>query len=237
MLTLSLVSLVRRIILAADELSLQECLELVAKLGDRVHAIKIHDIFDEHGPQVVRQLLDSGAPRVWVDAKLHDIPKTVERRAKAIAKSGAEILSVHASGEVDMMEAAVQAGPPTIFAVTVLTSHTEEQAHLTYGQPSKAGALYYARLAKLAGVQGVVCSPKEVGILAKRPELGGLRFITPGVRSPGKSVDDQKRVDTPVKAFELGASYIVVGRQVTLASDPSEALAQIEQEISSVVVV
>lgn len=221
-----------RIILAADELNLDQCLELVSKVGDRIHAIKIHNMFDQEGPGVVRRLRDAGARRVWVDAKLHDIPNTVKLRAKAIAKSGADILSVQASGEIEMMMAAIEAGPAEIYAITVLTSLSEEQAHLLFGQPSKAGALYFARLAKLAGVHGVVCSPKEVGILAKRPELQGLKFITPGIRFSGNAVDDQKRVDTPARAIASGSTHLVIGRQITQASNPVEALHQIEEEIS-----
>ncbi|OHA91345.1 MAG: orotidine 5'-phosphate decarboxylase [Candidatus Zambryskibacteria bacterium RIFCSPHIGHO2_01_FULL_49_18] len=221
-----------RIILAADELTLDQCLDLASKVGDRVHAIKIHNLYDRAGAIAVQQLRDAGARRVWVDAKLHDIPNTVKLRAKAIAESGADILTVHASGEIEMMMAAVEGGPSEIYAITVLTSLGEEQAHLLFGQPSKAGALYLARLAKLAGVHGVVCSPKEVGILAKRPELQGLKFITPGVRSTGKATDDQKRVDTPAGAIASGATHLVIGRQITQAADPVEALHQIEMEIS-----
>lgn len=221
-----------RIILAADELTLDQCLDLASKVGDRVHAIKIHNAFDQQGPGVVQRLRDAGARRVWVDAKLHDIPNTVKHRAKAIAESGADILTVHASGEIEMMKAAVESGPAEIYAITVLTSLSEEQAHLLHGQPSKAGALYLARLAKLAGVHGVVCSPKEVGILAKSPELQGLKFITPGVRSSGKATDDQKRVDTPAGAITSGSTHLVIGRQITQAVDPVGALRQIEEEIS-----
>lgn len=222
-----------RIIIAADELTLEQSLDLAARVGDRVHAIKIHNVFDQQGPKAVQRLRDAGARRVWVDAKLHDIPNTAKLRAKAIAESGADILTVHASGEIEMMMAAVEAGPPEIYAITVLTSLGEEQTHLLHGQPSKAEVLYLARLAKLAGVHGVVCSPKEVGILAKRPELKGLKFITPGVRSVGKTTDDQKRVDTPAGAIASGSTYLVVGRQITQATDPEEALRQIEEELAS----
>lgn len=222
-----------RIILALDELNLDQCLELVSRVGDRVYAIKIHNIFDQQGPGVVQRLRDAGARRVWVDAKLHDIPNTVKFRAKAIADSGADILSIHASGEIEMMMAAVESGPAEIYAVTVLTSLGEEQAHLLHGQPSGSMTLYLARLAKLAGVHGVVCSPKEVGILAKRPELQGLKFITPGVRSSSKAIDDQKRVDTTARAIASGSTHLVIGRQITQAIDPVNALHRIEEEINA----
>jgi orotidine-5'-phosphate decarboxylase len=205
---------------------------LASKIGDRVHAVKVHNLYDAQGPTVVRQLHGAGAKRVWVDVKLHDIPNTVRLRARAIADSGADIITVHASGEIEMMMAAVDAFPFEVFAITVLTSLNEEQVHLLHGQPSKAAVLYLARLAKLAGVDGVVCSPKEVGILAKRPELKGMKIIVPGVRSVGKDAGDQQRVDTPGNAVKNGATYLVVGRQITQAKDPVAALDALEVELT-----
>ncbi len=222
------------IILAADELTVDQCLELASQVGDRVYAIKIHSLFDQQGPSVVQRLRNAGAQRIFVDAKLHDIPNTVRLRAKAIAESGADILTVHASGDVEMMMAAVESGPAEIYAVTVLTALNEEQAYLTYGRSSKANVLYQARLGKLAGVHGIVSSPKEVEILTKRPELQRIKFVTPGVRSSGKELNDQNRVDTPSGAVTSGSTHLVIGRQITQASDPVQALQQIETEISSI---
>lgn len=221
-----------RIVLAADDLSLATTLSIARQLGDRV-IIKIHSLWDQHGPGVVRQLQHAGsyASSIWVDLKLHDIPNTVRLRAQAVRESGADIVSVHAAGEIEMMLAALESGI-TVYAITVPTSLFEEQAHLLHGQPSKAAVLYLARLAKLAGVQGVVCSPKEVGILAKRPELSGMKFITPGVRSSGQALGDQQRVDTPAAAIKAGAHMIVVGRQITQAEDSLAALEAIEAEIA-----
>lgn len=219
-------------IVAADELGLDQCLDIAFSLGDSTYAIKVHNIYDLHGPEVVKQLKDRGTGRVWVDAKLHDIPNTVKLRAKAIAESGADILTVHASGEIEMMIAAREGAPNMeIFAVTVLTSLNEEQAHLLHGQPSKAAVLYLARLAKLAGMHGIVCSPKEVSILAKRPELKGLKFVVPGIRSAGKDAGDQQRFDTPTAALKAGATHLVIGRQITQAPDPVAAVRDLEDEI------
>lgn len=220
-----------RIILAVDDLGLGQCLELVSKVGNQVYAIKIHNFFDQYGPSVIQRLRDAGARRVWVDAKLKDIPNTVKLRAKAIAESGADILTVHASGEIEMMMAAVEAGPAEIYAVTVLTSLDEEQTSLLHGQPSKAAVLHLARLAKLAGVHGVVCSPEEVRVLAKRPELQGLKFVTPGIRSSGSATDDQKRVGSPANTITSGSTHLVIGRQITQASNPTEVLREIEGSI------
>lgn len=226
-----------RIILASDELSVPQLLALGPLIGESLYAVKVHNHLDQHGPDLIKRLKQAGYTRVWADLKFHDIPNTVSRRAEAISILCApDIVTVHASGEVDMMMAAVKAGSSNgnhfqVFAVTVLTSLDEEMAHLMYGQPSKAAALYLARLARLAGVHGVVCSPKEVGILAKRPELQDMKFITPGIRPVGKGAGDQKRVDTPTAAIKAGATHLVIGRAITEAPDPVVALAHIEEEI------
>jgi orotidine-5'-phosphate decarboxylase len=220
------------VILAADGLTLEQTLALVNRTSDRIQAVKIHSLWDRHGPGVVRQLLDAGAPNVWVDLKLKDIPETVRDRARAVAESGAQMLTVHASGEIEMMMAACESGLE-IIAVTVLTSLDEDVTHLLHGQPSKAAVLYLARLAKLAGVPSVVCSPREVGLLSRRPELQGMNFITPGIRSAGVSTDDQKRVDTPASALKAGATRLVIGRQITKAQNPLAALDAIEMEINA----
>lgn len=222
------------VILALDDLDLEQCLALVSEVGKRVYAIKIHSLYDECGPSVVKKLIDAGARRVWVDAKLHDIPRTVQLRALAIANADAAILSVHAAGGIEMMkEATLVSGELQVYAITVLTSLSEEQAHLTFGQPSKAAALSFARLAKFAGVHGVVCSPQEVGILSTCPELEGLEFITPGVRSASAATHDQKRVGTPAQALKDGATRVVIGRQITQASDPFAALNELEAELTN----
>ncbi len=220
-----------KIIIAADELSIEQCLDLASKVGKRVYAIKIHNLFDLHGASAIQELYRYGAETVWVDAKLHDIPNTTGLRAHAIGQSGAEIISVHASGGIEMMRAAAEGFLFEIYAVTVLTSLNEEQTHLLYGQPTKAAVLHLARLAKMAGMTGVVCSPKEVGMLAKQPELQGMKFIVTGVRSLGKDENDQQRVDTPQNAIKAGATHIVVGRQITQAKDPAEALEILEAEL------
>ncbi len=226
-----------RVILATDGLSLRECLELTQTIGNLVYAVKIHDLYDLNGPETVKMLHEAGAQKVWVDHKLHDIPKTVQYRADAIIRSGADILTVHASGGIEMMMAAYQ-GIVELFAVTVLTSLTEEETTLLYGLPPKPAVINLARMAKLARVHGIVCSPQEVGILHKRPEFHEIRFgpkfIVPGVRSPGVDVGDQKRVDTPANAIKSGASHIVVGRQLTTSPNPMEALNKLEEEISQV---
>ncbi len=222
-----------RIVLALDGLSLQEATGFVRLFGDRV-AYKIHDLWDRHGPQTcMGHLILTDNIHVFVDLKLHDIPKTVELRTKAVAASGARVLTVHASGGIEMMKSAVKAAGKDlkILAITVLTSLTDDDASLIYGSSSKTAVLNSAYLANDAGVHGLVCSPQEVGMLAKMPELSGLPKVCPGVRSEGIDANDQKRVDTPGQAIKSGASYLVVGREIIQASDPTKALENIVSQL------
>lgn len=223
----------KRIILALDGLSLEQALSLTRKVGNRVHAIKIHDLSDRHGPNAVGLLRDVGAQRVWVDAKLHDIPATVGNRAKAIAASGADMLTVHASGGRAMMEAARTSFPGEVYGITVLTSLSEEDGVVIYGWPIPTKVVEFALMAKNAGLHGVVCSPQEVALLSNAPELKGLKLVIPGTRSAGKATGGQARVDTPANAISAGATYLVIGRQVTQAADPVAALDELEAEIQA----
>lgn len=223
----------QRIVVALDDLSLSEALAVASTLEKRPFAFKIHNLWDNVGAIVVGSFRNQGILRLWADMKLKDIPNTVALRARVFRDAGVDILTVHASGEIEMMQAAVENGPPMILAVTVLTSLSEEQTHLLHGQPAKAAVLYQVRLAKLAGMHGIVCSPKEVGILAKRPELKGMEFVTPGVRPAGQEVGDQKRFDTPAAAIKAGATRLVIGRPITKAPDPVAAFNAIAAEIAA----
>lgn len=238
-------NVVDRVFVALDGLDKKAACALVNKLvaspvPGSLAGFKIHDLWDRHGPDVVMELLESagGVPPIWVDAKLHDVPRTVSLRAQAIAQSGARFVTVHASGGIRMMADAVDAtnGNLRIIAITVLTSLLEEETHLLCGQPAKAAVLLRAQWAKLAGAWGVVCSALEVGILAKQPELSGLALIVPGIRLAGAGAtdDNQKRVDTPAAAFRNGADFIVVGSEITKAEDPVGVLSAIVEEISAV---
>lgn len=222
-----------RIIISADELDEQQLLALASSVGPRVYAIKVHDRYDALGPSIVGELKDAGAKRVWMDAKLHDIPNTARARAKAFAENGVDIITVHASGGVDMMRAAKEgAGSAEVYAVTVLTSLSESAAETVYHRPVAEQVLALAHLAHEAGVDGVVCSPHEVAMLAADPILKDLKLVVPGVRSPGADTHDQKRVATPREAIDAGATHLVVGRQVTTAQDPSAALDALESELA-----
>ncbi len=222
-----------RIIISADELGEQELLALASSVGSSVYAIKIHDRYDALGPSIVGELKDAGVRRVWIDAKIHDIPNTARARAKAFADNGVDIITVHASGGVEMMRAAKEgAGNAEVYAVTVLTSLSEEDTKTIYHLPVAEQVLALALLANEAGVDGLVCSPQEVEMLRAEESLKDIKLVVPGVRSIGADTHDQKRVATPRVAVDAGATHLVVGRQVTTAQDPSKALAAIESELA-----
>lgn len=222
----------KHVVLAADTLTLEDCLRLGPIIGHLVYAIKIHVLWDRHGPSVVRQLKEVGFRRVIVDLKLHDTPDTVALRAKEVADAGGNILTVHISGGKKMMEAAKTSGIE-VLGITILTSLEEgEVVEIYRGDDVAQNVMSLARKAKQAGLDGVVCSPQEVAMLAGCAELSGLKYMTPGVRSPGKAVHDQKRVGTPAKAREDGSTLIVMGRQLTEAKDPAAELDRIEDELN-----
>lgn len=221
-----------KVILALDSLSRGDLIRLVSKVGSQVYALKIHDFYDLWGNQAIEDISGYGALS-WVDAKLHDIPKTVELRAKALKKNGADIITVHASGGIEMMQAAMQSGA-IIYAVTILTSQSEQEIHELYSSDSEHVVMQLALNAKAAGVHGIVCSPKEVASLRSVELLDGLELVTPGVRSLGVSNDDQKRVDTPANSLKAGASRLVIGRQLTAAADSIKALNALAEEISEI---
>lgn len=224
--------------LALDNLSVVEAIELTKKIGRLCHGVKINDAYDAHGGWIIDQLLHARANGVWVDLKIHDIPNTAANRAESLAINGASIITVHASGGIPMMKAVVERLAEdyqnvSVFAVSLLTSLSQGEVTNIYGADRlpKQVVLDLARMAKEAGVHGIVCSPQEVGMLSKYPDLYGMKLITPGVRSPGADVGDQKRVGTPKQAIADGATHIVVGRQVTEAEDPVAALNAIFAEI------
>jgi len=225
-----------KIILSTDEFNKQELLDFVKKFGSKFSCIKIHNLYDQFGPGIISELKDAGAKRVWVDAKLHDIPNTVKLRAKAIASSGADILTVHASGGIEMMQAAKEGfGNGKIYAVTALTSLTNQNIKAIYNaQDAKEMVLRLAPLVRQSGVDGLVCSPLEIEMLRANPDLKNLEIVVPGIRSQGVSANDQQRFDTPVNALKAGANFLVIGRQITQAKDPGQAIADLENEISNI---
>lgn len=232
-----------RVIVALD-LPAGDARALADTLRGRVRWLKVGmTLFDESGPQIVDDLRERGFD-VFVDLKLYDIPHQVAGAAGNVARLGAGMLTVHASGGLAMMQAAVNAArraaeevglpAPAVLAVTVLTSTDDAGlAEVGVGRPAREQVSLLAGLAKEAGVDGVVCSPREAAEM--RGLLGDRALVvTPGVRPQWSEANDQARVATPAEALSAGASHVVIGRPVVAAPVPAEALARVLGEIEGV---
>lgn len=229
-----------RIIVALDVDNLDKARSLVETLAPYVGCFKIGlELITAVGaPQVVKFVHSLGG-QVFYDGKFDDIPNTIGAATKAVADLNVKMLNVHASAGIEAMMAAVaNKDKSLVLAVTVLTSLEENNAHLIFGGPSKAKVLQYARDAKLAGCDGVICSPQELELLGRQKELDNFMRITPGVRSEWASVGDQKRVMTPAEAIRAGATALVIGRPITKPpmeiGSPVDAAKRIAEEISAV---
>jgi orotidine-5'-phosphate decarboxylase len=190
------------------------------------------EFFSAQGPEGVRRIADLGLP-IFLDVKLHDIPNTVAKAVEALAPLDPAILTVHAAGGHEMLLAAKRAAPPTtkVVAVTLLTSL--DAADLNDLGIERSPADQVARLAWVArdaGVDGIVCSGAEVAD-ARTAWPKGF-FVVPGIRPAGANVGDQKRIVTPVRALDDGASVLVIGRPITDAPDPRRALMDIAAGLS-----
>ena len=187
------------------------------------------ELYYAEGPGMVRELKRRGH-RIFLDLKLHDIPNTVLRTMRVLSALDIDICNVHAAGTIEMMQAARQGltrpdgTRPLLVAVTQLTSTSEErmQRDLLIGASMAETITHYARNAREAGLDGVVCSPLEAGMVKKACGSDFLT-ITPGIRFADAAGDDQVRITTPARAREIGSDYIVVGRPVTAAADPVAA--------------
>ncbi len=234
----------KRIALALDGLTFVRAVELAGRLGRWLCALKLHDLLDAYGPEILTKLNVPGARnRLWVDYKLHDTKDTVALRVGALVGNGARIITVHASGGVPMMKAAVEATRnecgthvAEIYAITVLTSLDDFEIGRIYGKDRTREEIVHelALMAKEAGVRTVVCSAREVGRLKQSPYLKGMRFVVPGTRSVGVALGQQKRSATPAQAIADGASELVAGSQVTKADDPEAAFLAFVKEIDEV---
>lgn len=222
------------IIVALDVPNAVEALALVDRLDTTIGFYKVGlELFTAEGPPIVTELVARGK-RVFVDLKMFDIEETVKRAAARVAALGGTLLTVHSSPQVIRAAKAGAAGSNLkVIAVTVLTSF--DQADLedlgVTGRTVAQQVEWLARRAVDAGVDGLVSSPLEVASLR---HLAGpeMRLVVPGVRSAGADAGDQKRVATPAEAMHAGATYLVVGREITRAADPAAAAARILQDIS-----
>ena len=220
------------VIIACDFNSKADLMTFLDKFEneDRKPFLKVGmELFYAEGPAIVKEIKARGH-KIFLDLKLHDIPNTVKKAMAVLSALDVDICNLHAAGSAAMMEAALEGltradgTRPLLIAVTQLTSTSEErmQKDLLIDRPLDEVVMHYAKNAKDAGLDGVVCSPLEAG---KVKAVCGDAFltVTPGVRFADGEVGDQVRVTTPAKARELGSDYIVVGRPITQAADPVQA--------------
>ena len=218
------------VIIACDFSSAKDTFDFLDKFTDEKPFVKIGmELFYAEGPSIVREIKKRGH-KIFLDLKLHDIPNTVKKAMSVLSNLDVDMTNLHAAGTVEMMEAAVEGltkadgTRPILIAVTQLTSTSVErmQNELLINASINDTIVKYAENAKLAGLDGVVCSPLEAGMVK---EACGTAFmtVTPGVRFADGEVGDQVRVTTPAKAKEIGSDYIVVGRPITQAADPVAA--------------
>jgi orotidine-5'-phosphate decarboxylase len=225
------------LIVALDVSRTAEALAVVGALPAEVGWYKIGlELFCAEGPAII-QSIRARKKSVFLDLKLHDIPRTVERAVKAAAQHGVEMLTIHSCGGRAMLRAAVDAArssgakPPKLIAVTALTSLDQKDLNdLGVSRTPAQQVLSLADLALSCGVDGLVSSPQEVEILrgrfGPRPIL-----VTPGIRLPGEDAGDQKRVATPAAAVKAGANFLVVGRPILEAADSAAAARAILKEL------
>ena len=220
------------VIIACDFNSKADLMTFLDKFEneDRKPFLKVGmELFYAEGPAIVKEIKARGH-KIFLDLKLHDIPNTVKKAMAVLSALDVDICNLHAAGTAAMMEAALEGltradgTRPLLIAVTQLTSTSEErmQKDLLIDRPLDEVVMHYAKNAKDAGLDGVVCSPLEAG---KVKAVCGDAFltVTPGVRFADGEIDDQVRGTTPAKARELGSDYIVVGRPITQAADPVQA--------------
>lgn len=229
-----------RIIVALDVDSLDKAKVLVESLAPHVGCFKVGlELLTAVGAPQVVEFVHSLGGQVFFDGKFDDIPNTIGGATKAVAGLNVKMFNVHASAGIEAMMAAVaNKGQSLVLAVTVLTSLEENNANLIFGGPSKARVLQFARDAKLAGCDGIICSPQELELLGKQKELGGLMKVTPGVRPEWAAAGDQKRIMTPAEAIKAGATALVIGRPITKPpteiGSPVDAAKRIAEEIATV---
>lgn len=229
----------RDVIIACDFSSKEQTLNFLDKFTGRKPFVKIGmELFYAEGPEIVRTIKERGH-RIFLDLKLHDIPNTVKKAMSVLRNLDVDMTNVHAAGTVDMMKAAIEGltredgTRPLLIAVTQLTSTSEErmQKELLIGASINDTIVKYAENAKIAGLDGVVCSPLEAAMVK---EACGKEFmtVTPGVRFADGDVGDQVRVTTPERAKEIGSDFIVVGRPITAADDPVAAYERCMREFA-----
>ena len=220
----------RDVIIACDFASAEQTYAFLDRFTEEKPFVKIGmELYYAEGPAIVRELHRRGH-KIFLDLKLHDIPNTVQKAMAVLSSLNVEMVNLHAAGTKAMMEAALKGltredgTRPILLAVTQLTSTSEERMHdelLISGSIADC-VCHYAQMAKEAGLDGVVCSPLEAGLVKGRCGNDFLT-VTPGIRFADGVVGDQVRITTPAQAKEKGSDFIVVGRPITAADDPVAA--------------
>ena len=225
-----------RAIVALDTQTLPQALMLADSLGPACDFYKVgSELFTAAGPGAVTALRDRGCD-VFLDLKFHDIPNTVRGAVRSASRTGAALVTVHASGGADMLRAAVDEGGDRcgVLAVTVLTSLDAPALSQAWGRSVAAiedEVLRLAEVARSAGAHGIVCGASEAGSVRGR-HGDALRLLVPGIRLEGGAAQDQARTASPAEAVAAGASYLVLGRAVTTADDPRAAMHRVQEMIS-----
>ena len=226
------------VIVALDYPASEPALALAEQLSPSLCRLKVgKELYTRCGPGLVEKLQAMGF-EVFLDLKFHDIPNTVAGAVRAAGELGVWMVNVHAGGGRRMMEAAMESlqafqSKPLLIAVTVLTSMTEEDLReLGYRETAAQRVLRLAALTAESGLDGVVCSAMEAEEL-RRARGEDFCLVTPGIRLAGDSANDQRRVVTPGEAMANGADYLVIGRSVTGADNPLQALERVHQELAA----
>jgi len=226
------------LIVALDEADAAAAIDIVRRTSDLVRWYKVgYEAYYGYGDRIIKVLQEAGKS-LFLDLKLHDIPTTVAAGVRAASRAGARLVTVHAAGGASMLSAAASArdessaGTLRLLAVTVLTSMTAAELRETgvEGAPEEIVASR-ARLAARCGIDGVVCAVAEAGAV-RATTSKEFTILCPGIRPQGADAADQRRVATPSAAARAGADFIVVGRPITRAADPSVAAAAILEELS-----
>lgn len=228
------------LIVAANLASFDELAAFIKKTSGHLDWYKIDSgLYTKAGPRAVKLIKDAGK-HVFLDLKFHDIPSTVARAAACCIELGVDMFNVHAMGGFEMMEAVVKEtwsfhkGVPLILGVTILTSIDEASFRDLFGSPGNsldAHVLLLARLAKSAGLSGVVASANEIRSIKKACGKDFL-VVTPGIRLAKDEAADQARINTPAGAAQAGADFIVVGRPIVNADDPIAAIERYKEELA-----
>ena len=224
----------KKIIVALDSNNFSEIEKLVKSLKKEVYAFKIGYQFFFNFGLIGYKKIYSICPKIFLDLKLHDIPNTVKNGLKALNKIKPILTTIHISGGDEMMKSSVRDKKFTkILGVSILTSIDSKQTKKFYNQKNVSILVKkFAKFAKKNGLDGVVCSPKEIKVIRKATGDDFI-IVTPGIRLKSKiKSDDQKRVETPEKAIEMGANYLVIGRPITKSKNPLKTLKEINNTLS-----